>query len=375
MNSSHPGSFARAHKVLLDRNLVQGLYQDCPVLMTGVVLNLEGQVHRARRKLMAPVFSSSHAQNLEQWLDEAAIRPSIADLCAAGGGDLVAFAERIALVMALKLVGVGCTPARYGALLETIRTFGQGATSAQSLESQEALNQRVDAELKQFVVEYLNPEIAARNEGPGDALSDLLQILLAARDRGELTTDQLQRDVAFLMQASVFSTSNALVHVFHELIQSPQLTLAEMGNRQSLLPLQRAIHEALRLHPASPIMRRVAAENQHHQVEINLQEANQDSTIFGRDAERFNPRRWVADQRPFLGLTFGTGHHSCPGRVLVAGRVRTEKRSGNEVQVGLLTRVIAALGRAKLRPDESQPPVLRANTTRGVWASYPLTCQ
>ena len=107
MNSSHPGSFARAHKVLLDRSLVQGLYQDCPVLMTGVVLNLEGQVHRARRKLMAPVFSSSHAQNLEQWLDEAAIRPSIADLCAAGGGDLVAFAERIALVMALKLVGVG----------------------------------------------------------------------------------------------------------------------------------------------------------------------------------------------------------------------------------------------------------------------------
>ena len=27
-----------------------------------------------------------------------------------------------------------------------------------------------------------------------------------------------------------------------------------------------------------------------------------------------------------LGLTFGVGHHSCPGRELAAGLVRTEKQ-------------------------------------------------
>jgi len=373
------GAYAQAYQVLLDRRLKQGLYQDCPDLMAGVVLNLEGEAHLMRRKLMAPVFSAKQFRTLEAWLDAFIVQPGAEAMRAVGSGDLVAFAEEVSLVMALRLLGLSCDPQRYSQLLNLVRTFGEGATSAHSLEQKLALNDRVVNSLKVFDKEFLTPERTNRREGSMAPMDNLLTLLFRAEKEGVLTSDQLLRDAAFFLQASVFSTTNAVVNAFHESMKKQRLLVEDICSEPHLLRLQRWVHEALRLHPASSVMRRKRAlgldviEPESDEVlEVSVLEANRDPLVFGSDAEGFDPSRRVSGQRPFVGLSFGAGHHSCPGRIMVAGSVLTEDRSGRGDQVGLITRVIAAIARRGLHQNEAEPPTRKQNTTREIWASYPL---
>ena len=99
---------------------------------------------------------------------------------------------------------------------------------------------------------------------------------------------------------------------------------------------------------------------------------NQDRDVFGDDASRFDPYRRVKALRPYSGLTFGVGHHSCPGRELAAGLVRTEKRGGDEAQIGVITRLLVHWMKHGLKASPNEAPVRMTGTTRLNWANYPV---
>jgi hypothetical protein len=46
---------------------------------------------------------------------------------------------------------------------------------------------------------------------------------------------------------------------------------------------------------------------------------NRDRSVFGDDAEEFDPRRTTPDGVPGYGLSFGSGMHACIGQDLAAG--------------------------------------------------------
>ena len=147
--------------------------------------------------------------------------------------------------------------------------------------------------------------------------------------------------------------------------------------------LQRCVHEALRLHPASPVSRRSteALELAGHRLQpgdlvcIHLEAANRDPLIFGDDANDFRPTRDLPrGVRPF-GLSFGFGIHACLGRDLDGGVVPNARTRPEEMQMGIVALIIEKLLINGARWIEGQPPEPDADTARNNFSVYPIALE
>ena len=343
------------------------MYERCPSLMADVILNLEGNAHRIRKRLLMPLYRRESARALEDWVTSQLL-PDIDPLIRAPASqDLVQLAQLSMLRVSVRLLGLPprCAESQ---LLQLVDTFSASATAAQSTEHEDALTQQLQNALTLFDQLYFQPHFApARSDAQSMALLPLLKHGL---EQGVLDKTDCLKEAAFFLQASLYSTANALVHVFHELAH----WFAEQPNErirfiEEPLWAQRCVAEALRLHPASPVMVR---RYQGDQLDFDLQAINQDRDVFGDDASRFDPYRRVKALRPYSGLTFGVGHHSCPGRELAAGLVRTEKRGGDEAQIGVITRLLVHWMKHGLKASPNEAPVRVTGTTRLNWARYPV---
>src|SRR5690606_15700155 len=78
--------------------------------------------------------------------------------------------------------------------------------------------------------------------------------------------------------------------------------------------VSRVVQESLRLHPAPPATGRVALEDVElswgerleagRWVAVMIHEANRDRTVFGEDADEFDPHRSLPTGIPAYGLSF-----------------------------------------------------------------------
>jgi len=148
--------------------------------------------------------------------------------------------------------------------------------------------------------------------------------------------------------------------------------------------MQRAVHEALRLHPASPVAWRQSltaldfdwglhVDPTDHLV-VDIAAANRDTRIFGADADRFRPEREIFDKRANrFGLSFGIGVHNCLGRDIDAGLPQTAQTDPAAHQYGtvtLLTRYFIDALCADFSADN--PPLADPDTSRPNWGSLPV---
>ena len=314
-----------------------------------------------------PLYRRESAKALEDWVT-CQLLPDMDPLIRASSTqDLVQLAQLAMLRVSVRLLGLpsDCAEPR---LLQLVDTFSASATAAQSMEHEDTLTQQLQNALTLFDEHYFQPHFARARS---DAQSmTVLPLLKHGLEQGVLDNIDCLKEAAFFLQASLYSTANALVHGFHELAG----WFAERPNEgirfvEELLWAQRCVAEALRLHPASPVMVR---RYQGDQLDFDLVAINQDRDVFGDDANRFDPYRRVEALRPYSGLTFGVGHHSCPGRELAAGLVRTEKRGGDEAQIGVITRLLVHWMKHGLKANPNEAPVRMTGTTRLNWASYPV---
>ena len=359
--------FKPALSLLVKRNVHQAMYERCPSLMADVVLNLEGSAHRIRKRLLMPLYRRESAKALEHWVTSKVLPDMDPLIRAPANQDLVQLAQLSMLRVSVRLLGLpsDCEESR---LLQLVDTFSASATAAQSMEHEDALTQQLQNALTLFDEHYFQPHFARARS---DAQSmTVLPLLKHGLEQGVLDKIDCLKEAAFFLQASLYSTANALVHGFHELAR----WFAEQPNErirfiEEPLWAQRCVAEALRLHPASPVMVR---RYQGDQLDFDLVAINQDRDVFGDDASRFDPYRRVKALRPYSGLTFGVGHHSCPGRELAAGLVRTEKRAGDEAQIGVITRLLVHWMKHGLKANPNDAPVRMTGTTRLNWANYPV---
>ena len=359
--------FKSALSLLVKRDVHQAMYERCPSLMADVVLNLEGNAHRTRKRLLMPLYRRESARALEDWVTGQLLPDMDPLIRASPTQDLVQLAQLAMLRVSVRLLGLPprCAESQ---LLQLVDTFSASATAAQSTEHEDALTQQLQNALTLFNEHYFQPHFARARS---DAQSmTLLPLLKHGLEQGVLDNIDCLKEAAFFLQASLYSTANALVHGFHELAG----WFAERPNErirfvEEPLWAQRCVAEALRLHPASPVMVR---RYQGDQLDFDLVAINQDRDVFGDDASRFDPYRRVEALRPYSGLTFGVGHHSCPGRELAAGLVRTEKRGGDEAQIGVITRLLVHWMKCGLKANPNEAPVRMTGTTRLNWASYPV---
>jgi hypothetical protein len=146
--------------------------------------------------------------------------------------------------------------------------------------------------------------------------------------------------------------------------------------------VQRCTHETIRLQPSSPVAMRWALNDielktgrripKGSKVVIDLLSVNRDRSVFGDDADDFDPRRTTPDGVAPYGLSFGLGMHACIGQDLAAGLIFRPGTASDEHLFGLVPEAVQALFDHGVRPDPDNPPEMDESTTRPYFGRYPV---
>lgn len=397
MADLHVHRYADAYRALCNPHLAQALYQAGGVIMDDVLLTLHGESHKDRRHLALRIFKRDFAKHYERNVFPATLAATLRQLQDVRPFDLVEFGYRVTMNLTADFAGIDRpleTAEETRTLLRLVRKFSEGATLVHSTRDRETVRAEVRDALDEFDVVFLAPSRARReallSEFAAGRLAeamlprDMLTVLLRNEDRLALPDDVLRREVAFYLQAGSHSTANAMVHAVHEIFAWCDTRPDERHLiRDDARYLQRCVHESLRLHPASPIALRTALKaidfpwgdhvDEGDSIVIDLAAANRDVSVFGDEAEAFNPRRVLSDSRaqPF-GLTFGVGIHSCLGRDLDGGLVPGGGSELDDRQFGIVTLLVKALLDRGVMPDPAAAPTEDVTTARRNWGFYPV---
>jgi cytochrome P450 len=383
-----------ARDALRAKDLRQALYDDGRVVMGDCLLDLHGEAHRDRRRLENRLFR----REVFAWFEAELLPPVIdANLAAArrvGRADLVRLGYRTVMHLTALVAGIDVAddPAEHDLLETYVVLFSKGATLVHATGDRDELREQVARGLEAFDAHFLAPSIDRRRAALAKLASgqldetelprDVLTTLLRNVDRLDLPHEVVRREVAFYLQAGGHSTANALTHALDDLwsAATERPELLERARRDRAF-LQRCVHESLRLHPASPVARRRALHDvelagcgrvaEGDVIELDLERANRDPSIWGPDADRYEPTRAVPEGVAPWGLTFGSGTHACIGMELDGGLAYGEAAGGTHL-FGTVTLIADAFLAAGARPDPAHPAQVDPGSTRHHFATYPV---
>jgi cytochrome P450 len=384
--------FNDVHAALCNPALRQSLYDAGEVIMKDVLLTLHGDAHKKRRHLELRLFRRNFAYEYETRIFPVTLDSVLTPLLAKGEADLVEFGYRITMNLTADFAGIDRPKnddAETNKLLSIVKTFSEGATIAHTdrnpddviAEVRDALATFQDFlkpswQRRQSLIDAYNHDDLPESELPRDVLT----VLLRNQDNIELPLDVITREIAFYLQAGSHSTANSMVHAVHEIFSWSENPKSLLDNP---LLLQRCVHESMRLHPASPVALRTPTIDTAITSELSatpddllildLSAANRDPSIFGEDAEVFNPHRTLNRSKTSLyGLTFGTGVHMCTGRDLDGGVASQATTDPDTHQYGIVCRLITALLEQAMTPHRTRSPAKDTNTQRDNWGLYPI---
>ena len=387
-------TYVDAKDALRKRELRQALYDEGEHLMHGVIVNLHGEEHLDRRRLENRLFRRDtfawyEGSRIPEIIEDV-VRPYLDD----GAGDLLQIARRTMMLLSIDVAGVDRP---LGTAAELDRFYGlmdrlaHASTVAHATGDKAAIVRDGDAALAEFDERFFRPSFDRRRRlveafeagtiDESELPRDVLTTLLRNEDKLHLPMETVLREIAYFPWVGSHSTSNQLVHAMHHIFEwcaqhpADRITLRDDATRR-----QRFVHESLRLHPASPVARRVAvsevALKSGHViaagavVSIDIRCANRDESAVGADPDGFDPDRRLADGVTPWGLTFGHGMHACLGQEL-AGGLEPDDHVERHL-LGSITVMAGMLLAAGARPDPDDPPIEDRSTTRVVWGGYPV---
>jgi len=374
------------------KDLRQALYDDGALVMANCLLDLHGSEHRDRRRLENRLFRRETFEDYETNLLPRAIAEAVDPLAFLGRGDLVQIGYRAVMHLTALIAGIDVAPANADRLEHIVKVFSKGATAVHATGDRAELFAEVAEALAEFNELFFQPSAARRRQAladldagtvtPSELPRDVLTTLLQNVDALDLPEEVMRREVAFYLQAGGHSTANALTHTLNELWSYGDADLVGQARRDPVV-LQRCVHEALRLHPASPVAWRrslapvetrsgkTIAENTL--VVLDIEAANRDESVWGADSDRFDPYRSVPDGLHAWGLSFGAGTHACIGMELDGGVTSDPGAPGDVVQLhGTVALLGLALLRAGATPDPESPPEIDPRSERLHYSRYPI---
>ena len=387
-------SYSDVREAFRERNLRQALYDAGGAVMAGSLITLHGDGHKLRRRVENRLFRRGTFRWWELNLVPDIIEQAYAGPLAAGRADLVRLGRRT--IMYLTGLVAGIDPPRTdeaGDVLERlVHVFSDGATVVHSTRPHEEVNAEVDQAMREFDETFVEPslrrrmalldDLAAGRVSESDLPRDVLMAVLRHRDELGIDRDTIRREVAFYLQAGSHSTANLFTHVSHQVFA--RMADPDFAARlDDPLFLQRCVHETLRLHPASPVAwRRALADIELRSgrrlpegalVEFDLVAANTDRSVWGQDAETFDPDRPLPEGVLPWGHSFGGGMHACIGMELDGGVMPTAEQGGDHEPVfGTVTLMLAALLQHGARPDPDEPPTRDPDSVRENFSRYPV---
>ena len=386
-------TYADARDAFRSRELRQSLYDAGDRLMHGVIVNLHGDEHLARRRLENRLFR----RDTFAWYERERI-PNIIDAVlrepmAAGHGDLLALARRTMMTLSMDVAGVDVPPSaeEFERVYGLMDDLARASTVAHAVGDTQAIIDAGDVALDAFDREFFEPSMRRRQSlveqferseiDEPDLPRDVLTTLLRNHDRLELADATVLREVAYFPWVGSHSTSHQLVHAMHHMFE---WMANDPSSRTALehddLARQRFVHESMRLHPASPVALRVAVGDvtlksgrvlaSGEQITISVHDANRDPIVFPGHPDRFDPYRELGDGVAPWGLSFGHGTHACLGQELASGLEPDDALDHH--LLGSVALMAGVMLRAGAQPDPHDPARLDATTTRVVWERYPV---
>jgi cytochrome P450 len=398
MNEPHVVTIATYHDArdaYREKQLRQALYDAGDVVMADVLVNLHGDAHRSRRRVENRLFRRDSNARYERELFPPIVDETLAPFVAAGHAELVGLSHQMMMNLAAFTAGIDRplrTQEETHHLYSYMMRFIEGATLAHYTGDHDAKRAEVAAALEAFDTEFLRPSIARRRRE------------LARLDAGEITEDELPRDVltvllrnqvdlqlppevvlretCFYLLAGAHTSATAFVRTLDAVFTMHDAAPADFARAHTDIAfLQRCVHETVRLQPSSPVAMRWALDDitlkggqavtRGDKVVIDLNAVNRDPSVFGPDADRFDPHRVLPPEVAPWGLSFGLGMHACIGQELAVG-VADEDDHELDRLYGLVPVAVRAVLEAGGRPDPEHPARLDPESERGYWAAYPV---
>ncbi len=389
-------TFQDARECYRNKDLRQALYDAGEVIMEDVLVNLHGDEHRQRRRLENRLFRRdtffAYERDLFPGIIEETVKPYIAE----GRAELVRFGHQLMMNLAALTAGVDRprgTPEETFHLYDYLTTFIEGATLGHYTGDREAKAAEVLAKLEAFDDEFLRPGIARRRTlldqleageiAEEELPRDVLMVLLRNTDKIPLSHEALRREIAFYLLAGAHTSATAFNRCMHNIF----LWLEDHPDdadrvRHDRVFVQRATHETIRLQGSSPVSQRWALADitlssgiriaEGDKVTIDLLTANRDRSVYGDDAEEFNPDRTLDEGVSPWGLSFGQGMHACIGQDLAAGLVFDADSTVEDHLFGLVPVAVQTMFDHGCRPDPDNPPEMDPSTTRPYFGRYPV---
>lgn len=383
-------SFAEAALVLRNRDLMVGMSPEADPVMDHVLQRLHGDEHFDRRRMESVLFRKELLARYELESLLPALREELEKALRRNPGatevpaDLLITARTALTRQTAGLVGLDGVDGedaanRLRVIAERLRDAA--AVTWSTRDHAEVMRGAVQA-LEELRSDFYVPSLARRREksASGDKESgspDLLTLLL--RHHGQDWDEELWlRETALFVLASSGTLSNAISYAVVELEGWFARHPEDRGLVTDIEFLTAAASESLRLHPSPPFLARVAVKDttvgttpyrEGEYLRIDLGAVNRDPTVFGPDADNFNPHRKVETTRLY-GLAFGGGAHMCIGRPLAMGPHTGEADLGSAV--GGLVRLFDKLYRAGVRLDPQNPPKHSPEVFQHLFLSVPV---
>ena len=396
MASITVSDYKQASDTLRLTDLRQSLYDEGAILMDKVLVNLHGSEHRNRRNVEAKVFRRDFFHWYEREIFPTTLSETLRPYLENGKLDLVDFGFRVMMNLTADFAGVDRTrrtAEETAQLLRILRTFGKAATLGQALGNRDDIRAEISQALLEFDTDFFQASVRRRQEilaqfergevTEDDLPRDVLVELLRSRDEVPIAPDVLMKEIGFFLLAGAFTSIHTFTHAMHEIFCWRSDHPEDAARyREDPLFLQKAIHESMRLHPSSPTAGRrpvcpVQLPTGDHatpedQVNVDLLSANRDPKVFGADAAEYCPHRDIPRGIGPYGLSFGTGMHACIGLNLAAGTLPRAGTLVSEHQYGTVTMIARELILHGARPDPDAAGVVDRSTIRNNWASYPI---
>lgn len=316
----HVRSFAAARKLLRSDSTRQAgfkaeLLDKMPDRGKIPILFLEGRLHHEQRKLTAPFFTPRAVDTRYRALMARLADKVLGDFRRKKRGELSAMGMEMAVGVASQVVGL--THSKRPGLDRRINAFfadGLGEGGGRLRQLWQALVAQV--RLMRFYWIDVRPSMKVRRDRPRE---DVISHLLAQGYRGtEVLTECITYGAAGMVTTREFIT----VCAWH-LIDDPKLRDHYLASDE---PARHALlEELLRLEPVvGTLYRRTTCPVTVGEVEIpegamvavDVRAVNADPEVSGERPLAKQPGRCPAHRAGAPVLSFGDGHHRCPGSFL-----------------------------------------------------------
>lgn len=365
-------------------------------IMERVILMIAGDDHRDRRRIENALFRRETLEHFERELFPDLTTDTLAHAADRPSSDLIQLGGSMAVVVSGRIAGIDFRESDLDErrrLTAYLHLFARGEALDAATGDIEAIKRDVMSGLTQFEEEYFGPSRRRREALLDDVSSgisdetvlphDVLTTLIRAGRSLNIDDDLLLRETALFFEAGAHTSTQTFTNSMHHLFGWLAEHREAASDVDDLAWIQRAVHEALRLRPANPLMRRRAIRDTEvageqlvagTHVYLDTAAANRDAAAYGPDAERFNPDRVLPPAIPAYGTSFGGGIHLCIGRTLAVGLPqRLGEPPGGDHLYGFVPYMVRAALRHGVAPDPALPPVPDAGTRRWTrWVSYPV---